>query len=97
VIATAHALPEVVEAVADEVEVYVDGGIRSGSDALTALALGATAVFVGRPLIWGLATGGAAGVTGVLDGLSAQLAHTMALCGLADVRSVPRDTVTPAR
>jgi 4-hydroxymandelate oxidase len=97
VVAAASALPEVVDAVGDEVEVYADGGIRSGSDALTALALGATAVFVGRPVIWGLATGGADGVSGVLTGLSAQLAHTMALCGLSDVRSVPQDTVTLAR
>jgi 4-hydroxymandelate oxidase len=97
VVASAHALPEVVDAVGDEVEVYVDGGIRTGSHALTALALGATAVFVGRPAIWGLATGGAAGVAAVLDGLSAQLAHTMLLCGLSDVRSVPRDAITPAR
>ena len=91
------ALPEVCDAVGDEVEVYADGGIRSGPDALTALALGATAVFVGRPAIWGLATGGADGVSRVLGGLSAQLAHTMTLCGLSDVRSVPRDTVAPAR
>jgi 4-hydroxymandelate oxidase len=97
VVSSAAALPEVCDAVEDEVEVYVDGGIRSGSDALTALALGATAVFVGRPAIWGLATGGADGVARVLAGLSAQLAHTMALCGLADVASVDRDTVTPAR
>jgi 4-hydroxymandelate oxidase len=97
VLASAHALPEVVEAVGDEVEVYADGGIRSGSDVLTALALGATAVFVGRPAVWGLATGGAAGVARVLSGLTAELAHTMALCGLDDVRAVPRDTVTAAR
>ena len=97
VVSSAAALPEIAEAVGDEVEVYADGGIRSGSDALTALALGATAVFVGRPAIWGLATGGADGVSRVLAGLSAQLAHTMALCGLSDVRSVPRDTVTSAR
>jgi 4-hydroxymandelate oxidase len=97
VVASAHALPEVVAAVGDEVEVYVDGGLRSGSDVLTALALGARAVFVGRPVIWGLASGGADGVAGLLGGLTAQLAHTMALCGLADVRSVPRDTVTAAR
>jgi 4-hydroxymandelate oxidase len=96
VISSAAALPEVVEAVGEEVEVYADGGIRSGSDVLTALALGANAVFVGRPAIWGLATGGADGVSRVLDGLSAQLAHTMALCGLSDARSVPRDTVTSA-
>ena len=97
VIPSAHALPEVVAAVADEVEVYVDGGIRSGTDVLTALARGATAVFVGRPAVWGLATGGASGVSRVLAGLSAELAHTMTLCGLPDVRRVPRDTVTPAR
>ena len=96
-VASAHALPEVVDAVGADVEVYVDGGIRTGSDALTALALGATAVFVGRPTIWGLATGGADGVAGVLTALGDELAHTMALCGLDDVRSVPRDTVVPAR
>jgi len=79
------------------VEVYVDGGLRSGSDVLTALALGATAVFVGRPVVWGLATGGASGVSRVLAGLGAELAHTMALCGLPDVRRVPRDTVTSVR
>jgi 4-hydroxymandelate oxidase len=97
VVASAVALPEVVDAVGEDAEVYVDGGIRSGSDVLTALALGARAVFVGRPVIWGLATGGADGVRGVLAGLSAQLAHTMVLCGLDDVGAVPRDTVTPAR
>jgi 4-hydroxymandelate oxidase len=97
VVSTAQALPEVSEAVGDEVEVYADGGIRSGSDVLTALALGASAVFVGRPAIWGLVTGGADGVADVLTALGEELAHTMALCGLTDVRSVPRDTVTPAR
>jgi 4-hydroxymandelate oxidase len=97
VVASAHALPEVVDAVGDEAEVYVDGGIRAGSDVFTALALGARAVFVGRPAIWGLTTGGAAGVARVLEGLSAQLAHTMLLCGVPDVGSVPRDAVVPAR
>jgi 4-hydroxymandelate oxidase len=96
-ISSARALPEVAAAVGDETEIYVDGGIRSGSDVLTALALGATAVFVGRPSIWGLAAGGADGVSHVLTALSEELAHTMALCGLPDVRSVPRDIVTSAR
>jgi 4-hydroxymandelate oxidase len=96
-VSSAQALPEVVDAVGDDVEVYADGGIRSGSDVLTALALGASAVFVGRPTIWGLATGGADGVARVLTALGDELAHTMALCGLDDVRSVPRDTVVPAR
>ena len=95
-VASAHALPEVVEAVGADAEVYADGGVRSGSDVLTALALGATAVFLGRPVTWGLATGGEQGVAGVLDGLTEELAHTMALCGLPEVRSVPRDTVVPA-
>lgn len=97
VVASAEALPEVVEAVGDDVEVYADGGIRSGSDVLTALALGARAVFVGRPVIWGLATGGEDGVRGVLAGLAAQLARTMVLCGLDDVGDVPRDAVVRAR
>ncbi|WP_456570029.1 alpha-hydroxy acid oxidase [Blastococcus sp. SYSU DS0539] len=95
-VSSAYALPEVVEAVGDDVEVYADGGIRSGSDVLTALALGARAVFLGRPIAWGLTTGGEVGVAGVLDGLGEELAHTMVLCGLPDVRSVPRDTVVPA-
>ena len=93
-VSSAQALPEVAAAVGDEAEVYADGGIRSGSDVLTALALGATAVFVGRPSIWGLATGGADGVSRILTALGEELAHTMALCGLPDVRSVPHDTVT---
>jgi 4-hydroxymandelate oxidase len=97
VVASADALPVVVDAVGDDVEVYADGGIRAGSDVLTALALGARAVFVGRPAIWGLATGGADGVARVLAGLTAELAHTMVLCGLDDVTAVPRDTVTRPR
>ncbi|MCU1616430.1 MAG: Hao [Frankiales bacterium] len=96
VVASAAALPEVAEAVRGEAEVYADGGIRSGSDVLTALALGARAVFVGRPAIWGLATGGDDGVRGVLAGITAELAHTMVLCGLDDVGAVPRDTIAPA-
>jgi 4-hydroxymandelate oxidase len=94
-VASADALPEVVDAVGDEVEVYVDGGIRSGADALVALALGARAVFVGRPVIWGLATGGDGGVSGVLAALAGELAHTMVLCGLPEAAAVPRDAVRP--
>jgi 4-hydroxymandelate oxidase len=96
-VSSAYALSEVVDAVGDEVEIYADGGIRHGSDVLTALALGARAVFLGRPTIWGLATGGADGVAGVITGLTEELAHTMVLCGLPDVGSVPRDTVVRAR
>lgn len=95
-IASAVALPEVVQAVGPDVEVYVDGGVRRGSDVLTALALGARAVFLGRPTIWGLATGGADGVRDVLTELAAALHLTMALCGVTDVADVPRDLIVPA-
>ncbi len=99
-VSSAHALTEVVDAVRGEtapdgadVEVYADGGVRTGSDVLTALALGARAVFLGRPTTWGLATGGAAGVTRVLAGVTEELAHTMALCGLDAVGAVTPDLV----
>ena len=61
----------------------------------TALALGARAMFLGRPTVWGPATGGADGVARVLGGLTEELAATMVLCGVDDVRAVPRDTVVP--
>src|SRR5205823_9627770 len=67
VVPTAEMLPEVVAAVAGAVPVLVDGGIRSGVDVLRAIAIGATAVGVGRPVLWGLAAAGSAGVSSVLD------------------------------
>jgi len=90
-LATADALPEVLDAVGDRVEVYVDGGIRSGTDVVRALAAGARAVLVGRPVIWGLATGAAAGVTAVLDELRMELARAMTLCGAADIGGLTAD------
>jgi 4-hydroxymandelate oxidase len=93
-VATASALGEVADAVGGDAEVLVDGGVRRGVDVLTALALGARGVFVARPVLWGLATGGAEGVRGVLDGLTGELAHSAALAGVPDVRDVPRDLVT---
>lgn len=80
-VATIEALPEVVAAVNGRVEVYLDGGIRRGTDALKALALGARAVLVGRPVLWGLAANGQQGVTRVLDLLGAELELAMALAG----------------
>jgi 4-hydroxymandelate oxidase len=80
-IATLDALPAVAAAVAGRVPVLVDGGVRRGVDILVARALGADVVLVGRPPIWGLAAGGAAGVTGVLSRLRAELELTMALAG----------------
>ena len=78
---TAHALPEVVKAVEQQVPVVVDGGIRSGTAALAALALGASAVFLGRPVIWGLATNGTEGAQRVVTELTGQLRHAMGLAG----------------
>jgi 4-hydroxymandelate oxidase len=95
-VAGADALPEVVRAVADRVELYVDGGIRRGTDVLKALALGARAVLVGRPLIWGLATAGAVGAQGVLELLGSELAHAMALAGASGVDDVAPDLVVPS-
>jgi 4-hydroxymandelate oxidase len=94
-VATATALPEVVEAVDGRAPVLVDGGLRHGSDVLKALALGASAVLVGRPILWGLATGGADGVRDVLRWLSTDLERAMVLAGVTDVAAVPRDLVRP--
>lgn len=81
--ATATALPRVVQAVADAVPVLVDGGIRRGTDVLKAMALGASAVLVGRPAVWGLANAGATGVAHVLRLLRDELEVAMALTGCA--------------
>jgi len=82
-VASAEALPEIVEAVARRVPVLVDGGIRRGVDVATALALGADAVLVGRPTAWGLAAGGAEGAEWVLRTLKEELELTLSLLGLA--------------
>lgn len=88
------ALPEVVEAVRGSgVEVYMDGGIRTGTDVLKALALGARAVFIGRPVLWGLAVDGSKGVKEVLQILKEELDLAMTLSGVGDVQRVPRSVV----
>lgn len=76
-----EALPEVVEAIAGRCEVYIDGGIRRGTDVLKALALGARAVLIGRPILWGLAVNGQEGVCHVLSILGQELECAMALAG----------------
>jgi 4-hydroxymandelate oxidase len=96
-LATADALPEIVAAVAGRAEVYVDGGIRRGSDVLKALALGARAVMVGRPVLWGLATGGAHGVTRVLDDLRRELLEALALCGVSQLGDLSPDLLAHNR
>jgi 4-hydroxymandelate oxidase len=88
-VSTARALGEVAAVVGDRAEIYVDGGIRSGLDALAALALGARAVFVGRPALHALAADGAAGVERLLTELSAELADALVLAGCADPRDAP--------
>ena len=77
------ALSEVVGEVRGEVEVYLDGGVRQGTDVLKALALGARAVFVGRPVLWGLACAGRQGVQQILGMLRDELKLAMQLAGIA--------------
>lgn len=90
-VAPADALPAVVAAVGGEVPVLVDGGVRTGTDVLVALALGARAVLLGRPVVWSLALGGAAGVTALLDSYRTQLSTAMALAGCARVTDIGPD------
>ena len=83
--AALDALPEVVDAVGDRAEVYLDGGVRRGSDVAKALALGARACFIGRPWLYGLAMAGEPGVTQVLELLRDELDETLALTGRTSV------------
>jgi L-lactate dehydrogenase (cytochrome) len=93
--ATAEVLPRVVDAVGDRTEVLMDGGVRRGGDILKALALGARAVLIGRPYWWGLAVGGARGVSGVIDVFRKELDMAMALSGRPTIDSVGRDLLFP--
>jgi 4-hydroxymandelate oxidase len=88
-----HALPEVVEAVAGRAEILIDGGIRRGTDILKALALGATAVQIGRPVLWGLAVDGEPGVRHVLELLRAEFDLAMAMCGCRNVVEITQDPI----
>jgi 4-hydroxymandelate oxidase len=91
--ATLDALPGVVAAAAGRAEVLLDGGIRRGTVVLKALALGARAVLVGRPVLWGLAVGGAEGAAAVLALLEDELSRAMALAGCASVEDIDRSLV----
>jgi isopentenyl diphosphate isomerase/L-lactate dehydrogenase-like FMN-dependent dehydrogenase len=91
--ASIEALPEVVEATDGRCEIYLDGGIRRGTDILKALALGARAVLVGRPILWGLAVNGPEGVRHVLELLRAELELAMALAGRPTIASIDRALV----
>jgi 4-hydroxymandelate oxidase len=92
-VASLDALPGVVEAVGGRVPILLDGGIRRGTDALIALALGATAVGIGRPTIWGLAVDGEAGVGRILDLLIGELDQAMALAGVPSLGDLTPDLV----
>lgn len=91
--ATIEALPAVVAAVGGRLPVLLDGGVRRGTDVLKALALGASAVLVGRPVLHGLAAAGAPGVAHVLHLLRAELEAAMALCGCATLAEVERGLI----
>jgi len=91
--ASIEVLPEVVEAVEGRCEVYLDGGIRRGTDILKALALGARAVLIGRPLFWGLAVDGEAGVRAILQILRDELEMAMGMCGRPTIASLDRSVL----
>ncbi|HET9251152.1 MAG TPA: alpha-hydroxy acid oxidase [Candidatus Eisenbacteria bacterium] len=90
---TLRALPHVVEAVAGRVEVLMDGGVRRGTDVLKALGLGARAVLVGRPVLWGLAAGGEQGVRFTLEMMRSELVMAMGLSGCPTVGAITRELI----
>lgn len=95
-LATIEVLSEAVTAAKGTVEILLDGGIRRGADVVKAIALGAKAVFIGRPLFWGLAVDGEQGVIRVLDILREEIEITMAKCGRPTVASIDSTTVVKA-
>jgi L-lactate dehydrogenase (cytochrome) len=90
-----RALPAIVEAVGKEIEVHMDGGIRSGQDVLKARALGAHGTYIGRSYIYGLGALGQAGVTKALEIIHKELDLTMAFCGRTDVNTVDKSILLP--
>jgi L-lactate dehydrogenase (cytochrome) len=95
-IASLDALPPIAEAVGDGLAILFDSGVRGGADVLKALALGADAVCLGRPYVWGLSLGGEAGVEAVLRMVLGELDLTMALCGLTRVEEIGPELLAPA-
>lgn len=89
------ALPAIVDAVGKQIEVHMDGGVRSGQDVIRALALGAKGVYIGRPFLYGLGAGGEQGVAKCLDIIRNELDLTMAFCGLRDVNQVDKNILLP--
>ncbi len=95
--ATIEVLPRIADAVGGEIEILVDGGVRRGTDALKAVGCGASAVLVGRPVLWGLGAGGRAGVARVFELLRDEFDLAMALSGCRSVAEITRDLVDPCR
>ena len=95
-LATVEVLPEAVTAARGKLEVYLDGGVRRGADVVKAIALGAKAVFIGRPLFWGLAVDGEKGVVRVLEILREEIEITMAKCGRPTIASIDSSTIVKA-
>ena len=93
--ASLDALPAIADAIGDRATVLLDGGIRCGTDVVTALALGADAVMIGRPFLYGLAVAGGDGVGAVLDILAAEIRQTLLLMGVASVRDLNREHLSP--
>jgi 4-hydroxymandelate oxidase len=91
--ATLDQLPVIADVVEGRVPLLVDGGVRRGTDVVKALALGATAVGIGRPVVWGLAAGGEAGVARVLELLRTELVNALTLCGCDSPRAVGRELI----
>jgi 4-hydroxymandelate oxidase len=91
--ATIDVLPRIAQAVAGRVPLLFDGGVRRGVDVVKALALGATAVMIGRPYLWGLGAAGADGVARVIRLLAGELELALAQCGAASLAEVTRDLV----
>ncbi|MBV6322636.1 alpha-hydroxy acid oxidase [Duganella violaceipulchra] len=89
------ALPAIVDAVGGQIEIHMDGGVRSGQDVIKALALGAKGVYIGRPFLYGLGAMGEQGVTKCLDIIRNELDLTMAFCGLRDVTMVDKNILLP--
>jgi 4-hydroxymandelate oxidase len=94
---TITTLPEVADAVDGRSEILIDGGVRRGTDIIKAIAWGASAVLLGRPVLWGLATGGEEGVAEVLNLIRNEFDTALALCGCTDVASITPDLVANTR
>jgi L-lactate dehydrogenase (cytochrome) len=92
-ISSIEALPSILEAVGDKIEIHLDGGIRSGQDILKAIAMGAKGTYIGRPYVYGLGAYGEKGVTLALEIIRNELDISMALCGYKNIRDVDRSTI----